>query len=481
MAKEEKQVIIVPNTEGENKPYWTIVNYARSTWKQKWWVLGSTVLVAIGAFLVAKLVLNPSRTVATSKYSYNLATEVDSNGDERYLSGEIFKFTDVLNHDNLQAVKDSSKDYESIDVDRLVKENGIAVVQNEKTEKNADEGTTYTLTVKTKYFANTDQMRYFVRDAISSLQAKSNEAIKSFTVDKVITKKFSTLEFDQQIIALSNQYKAIETTYNNLTKQFTSSAQLEDKSLSEAIADFKEAYKEGSDTVFSKLSASIYNDGLAIIPTTIGDKVDLLKSQADNYKTTLKSNVALRKVYSTELNTLTSATMINNASTDFTRRLLELSQNISDVDNANTELIESLRIYGYTDGNVDATTLTNTIIDSFVYNESAEYCKSGIIYKLANAADPAAKKAACDAFGLTLKNYSDQLLADVETANEVHHYLYNTYNNKVNFYTSGIVEESGHISNALIALAGAAVALIASSLIVTAIEISKQKEADAKK
>ena len=481
MAKEEKQVIVLPNGEGENKPYWTIANYGRCTWKHKWWVLGSTALVTLAAFLVVRLAVNPSRTYASSKYSYNLATQVDEDGTVRYLSGEIFNFTDVLSRENLEAVKNSSKDYASIDVNKMVDNNHISVVENEKSEKNPNEETTYTLKVRASYFSSNDQMRNFVNDVVYSLQNKSNEAIKQFTVDKTITNKFSTLEFDQQIIILNNQYKNIEDTYTDLAEKFTSSAKLAEGSLSDAMTDFKETYKEGSDTVFSKLSASIYNEGLAVIPTTIDAKVTSLKTQAENYKTTLKNNVALRKVYSNEIDTLTSPTMINNASTDYTKKLLELSESIAKIDTSDTSLIESLRIYGYTDGNVDATTLTNTIIDGFVYDELQPYCQSGIIYKLANAANPTEKKAACDAFGAELKTYAEQLLEDVEIVNGVHHYLYNTFNNKVNFYTPGIVSTTGNISNVLITLVAAAVALVASSLIATAIEISKQKEEDAKK
>ena len=364
----------------------------------------------------------------------------------------------------------------------MVKNNDISVIENEKSEKNPNEETTYTLRVKSKYFSSNEQMASFVRDVISSLQNKSNEAIKSYTVDKTISAKFSTLEFDQQIIALNNQYKNIETTYNDLSEKFSSSAKLESGSLSDAITDFKEEYKEGSDTVFSKLSASIYRDGLAIISTTIDDKVASLKAQAENYKSTLKNNIALRKVHSNELDTLLSASsIVNNSSNEYTKKLIELSDSVAVLDNANTDLVESLRILGYTDGNISVTTLTIAQIDNFLYDPLQEYCQNGIIYKLDNAPVEAEKKADCDAFGNTLKDYSEKLLEDLEKANNIYHYLYSTYNNKVNFYNSGIVEESGAISSILIAGIAAVVGFAASSLVVTAIEISKAKEKEATK
>lgn len=484
MAKEEKSVIIASGAEGAS--YWSLGNYGRSTWKHKWWVLGSTVLVGLAGFLVMKLAINPSRSVATSKYSYNLATEVDEKDNTvHYLDGEVFNYAEAISAENLLKVKESSADYSSIDVEKMVKNNDISVKENEKSEKNPNEETTYTLTVKSKYFANNTQMASFVKDVVSTLQEKSNAAISSYTVDKTISAKFSSLEFDQQIAALTNQYKNIELAYNELSEKFTSSAKLEEGSLSEAITDFKESYKEGSDTVFAKLSNQIYQYGLAMIgeDQTIADKVDSLKAQAENYKTTLKSNVQMRKVYSTELSSLSSAaTIINNSSTDFTKELVELSKNIAAIDANNTELISSLRIYGYTDGNVDVTTLTVSAIDAFEYNTGEAYCKSGIIYKLANAADPAEKKADCIAFGAILSDYAKQLVEDdLVTVNNNHHYLYNTYNNKVNFYNSGIVEESGSISSILIAGIAAVVGFAASSLVVTAIEISKAKEKEATK
>lgn len=484
MAKEEKSVIIASGVEGAS--YWSLGNYGRSTWKHKWWVLGTTVVAGLAGFLVIRLAINPSRSVATSKYSYNLATVIDEEAKTvHYLDGEVFNYAEAISAENLLKVKDSNKDYASIDVDKMVKNNDISVRENEKNEKNPDEETTYTLTVKSKYFANNAQMSSFVKDVVSSLQEKSNTAINSYTVDKAISSKFSSLEFDQQVAALSKQYRNIEVAYNELSEKFSSSAKLKDGSLSEAITDFKEAYKEGSDTVFAKLSSQIYQDGLAMIKEeeSLDSKVLSLKTQAENYKTTLKNNVQLRKVYSTELASLSSAaTIINNSSTDFTKELVDLSKNIASLDASNTELISSLRIYGYTDGNVDVTTLTVSAIDAFKYDDAQEFCKSGIIYKLANAADPAKKKADCIAFGTTLSQYAEQLVdVDLATVNENHHYLYNTYNNKVNFYNSGIVEESGSLSSILIAGIAAVVGFAASSLVVSAIEISKAKEKEASK
>ena len=480
MAKENNKKIIIPSSNGETVSYWSVANYGRSTWKHKWWVLGSTVLVGLVGFLAARLVLNPSRVVYKSKYSYNLATKVEADGTVRYLSGEIFNYADAVNAANLRAIKDSKTDYINIDVEKLISSNGIAVVQNEMTEENEKEGITYSLTAKSSYFASDDQARNFIKDVIYSLQAKSTDAIASYSVDKTITNKFSTFEYDQQIILLQNQYNTIRNAYGSLVNKFTSTAKLEEGTLSDAVTTFQENYKIGADTVFSKLKASISNDGLALIETTLEDKVSSLKTQADSYKATLKQNVQLRKVYKNELDTLKSTPAIIESSTDYSQRLVNLSTSITNIDIANKDLIESLRIYGYTDGNKDASTLTLDDIDSFEYNETKDYCKNGIIYKLANAADPAAKKAQCDAFKSVLEGYRDELLADIEVANGIHHYLYDTFNNKVIIYTSGIIEQSGHISSILVAGIAAVVALVASSLIVTVIEINKEKEAEHK-
>lgn len=479
MAKEEKQVIIVPESESEPKSYWSLVKYGKYTWKHKWWVLGATVLCGVAGLLVTKFAVNPSKAKHNSEFSLNLAIEVEKDKQgkvigERFINGQPFNYSEIISKEALSKVKNSKEEYKNINVDKIFEKGGISIsIKNIDEKTLSDNLTHYVLVANSSYFSSDSQAQSFISDVVNLQKVRNENAIKSFEVKNFISSDLPSFEFVHQLQNIESQYDAINGMYQDLVESFPSTAVIgEGKTIQTEYASFTNKFKFGSGTVISDLSGQLVTNGyVKYTPGEEAEKIAEVREQSEGYKEALRKNINAIASYNNNLTSLINSAVITPEDNAYFKKVLELENNIEKLQLENSELLKTLKINGYDNTDLNVTTLTHAEI-----NAIAESATSGVLYHLANPTigDWASK---CVAFGEQIAQVSEDLKTYRVASTDVFHTAYLNYQNQINFYTPGVVSSSGGIPSAVVAVVAAVVGLLASSLIVTAIEISKEKEA----
>ena len=168
---------------------------------KKWLLLGITVFVMIIGVILVELIYNPSHEMYTIEY------ELDFLGYEsaKYPDGKSVNYSDFISLANLQAVKSSKTDYESIDVEKIANENDISINQEVESLNNSIISRKYTIVVPQKYFSSTGQAKEFLEDLAKQ------------PIEYVI-KVGQTLSYDFYLLLATNASDYV-TQINNLVLQ----------------------------------------------------------------------------------------------------------------------------------------------------------------------------------------------------------------------------------------------------------------------
>lgn len=168
---------------------------------KKWLLLGITVVVMIIGVILIELVYNPSKEMYVIEY------ELDFPDSElsKYPDGKNVNYSEFISLTNLQAVKDSKDDYESIDVERIADRNEISISQEVEYFNNSVLSKKYTIVVPQKYFSSTDQAKSFLSDLVEQ------------PIEYVITAG-KALRYDFYLL-LANNASDYVTQINNLVLQ----------------------------------------------------------------------------------------------------------------------------------------------------------------------------------------------------------------------------------------------------------------------
>lgn len=478
MAKEEKQVIVIPEDGNNQKSYWSLVKYGKYTWKHKWWVLGATVLCGVAGLLITKFAVNPNKAKLNGEFSLNLAIETEKDKDgvvlsERFINGEQFNYSEIISKENLNTVKLSDEKFSGINVDKMYEKGAIGIAIKSFDEKTkSDDLTHYQIVANSSYFSSATQAQEFITTLINLQKVRNENAISTFQIENYLASDSSTYEFLHQLENLESQYSAINTAYVDLLANFPSSAVVGDnKTIQSEYNAFVNQFKVGSGTVITELNGQLVTNGyVKYTPGQEEVKKAEVTAQSEAYKQSLRSNINALSTYKENLQTLITSAVITPTDSNYFKKVLELESNIEKLQTENSGLLRALKINGYENTDVDVTTLTNAMVDAMTVSTSR-----GVLYHLSNPTlDNWDKK--CTAYATELEVVSTALKSYRSSANSVFHTVYLNYQNQVNFYTPGVVSESGGISSALVAVIAAVVGLVASSLIVTAIQISKDKE-----
>ena len=121
-----------------------------------------TLFGAVAGTLGIKLLYNPSKAIYTVNYKYNVK---DLNGDGTYIDGSKFYYKDLLTKSTLDKVKAGDKEFKSIDVDKIIENDGISLVYNEPKDENSTGS--YTLVAKQKYFSDIYEAKDFIYDLVT--------------------------------------------------------------------------------------------------------------------------------------------------------------------------------------------------------------------------------------------------------------------------------------------------------------------------
>lgn len=512
MAENNKnnQVLLIQSEEETEPSKWTWARYGKSIAKFKYWVIGFTLGLGVIGFLGIQFVYNPLRTNFSAKFSYNLPLVTDNDGNSTFVDGSPFSYYNIISYDNLASVKASNKDFSKIDVKRITKDNELSIAINGYTDSKTNQFTisapiSYTISGKLNSLGNQDVATSFVHALIDSVRAESQTKVDSYSIPNILPTSFDSLDYDEQIDKLSDQYDGIDDILSGLESILSTpsnSGSSSDNTTSEKVtqgkksaasqvvvvgdengtpvqtirSNFELRYKSGGaskfTTVLGELDVNHYvNLGGDTSDDNIQAKIEQLTYDGMGIKnSTLPTLIADINTYKSTLQTLVSGTTANATMVSKYSALIETTTK------EKNDCVNKLRSLGFAIPDSGVNEIKD--IAAIKNPDDSTNTSVGKIQKLkalkGNTSEKANWTTGCDAFQTKINGIKSQLLQDIADGSKVYRFVNNKYRNSVNYFVyPGIISVSGNISSAIGAAVGVVLGYLATSLICCGVYISQ--------
>ena len=149
--------------------------------------------------------LNPSRGKYTSTFSYSSADIAEG----KYADGSTFFYQNLVSYNNLKKIQDQDSRFASIDINKLLDNNGIAITSGEEANK-------YTITIAYRFIKDTSLAKDFVINIANSALVEDAYIINNGKFDNSLVLFDNADSFEEQIIYLSSQADYLHKQYEYL-------------------------------------------------------------------------------------------------------------------------------------------------------------------------------------------------------------------------------------------------------------------------
>ena len=385
--------------------------------KRIWWVLGAMAIGVLVLVLCVELWYNKSREY------YSISYEIvypDSNGG-KYPDGSTFLISDSVSKVTLESIVASDKDFEGIDVEKMVYSDRITVTETIKQEAGGTVRKTYTLTAYTDNFSSGTQAVKFLRTVANYPVDRANALVEGKDYRPYVSVYDSATTYEERIEALLAQKRYLQSEYQKLTSS--------DKSIESKLAALENVFTSTQrQNLQDTITANYYVlDTKGYKANAETRKVALSKQIADNVKIIEAEEAKRGDSNPNEVNTNPYDQII----AELTRRNAELNNEIKTID----KTIEAIE--GYTQEGTDG-------------NKAKQ------------------------AFDELFDTYRSQLLeaTDVLKAESIR--IYEDNSNVI--FSSNVVGKSGGMSAIIAAVLGAVIGLLVSSVIICIIDLPRYKK-----
>lgn len=269
----------------------------RTIFSQKWLALIIAAIITIGG-TIGLYFYGRSK----STYSVTFVLHLPDTGDESttsytYPDGESLYYTDIISYDNLKAVSDD-KNYQSVDVDKIIKEGGISIVRalDEVTSSGKVEvyDLVYTISVKTKYFSSEDAANDFII-ALTEIPGK-HIASMNINYDRNLTASQNALTYELQLNELKNQMLYLQSKYNSFISVYGSDFILSDGETTLATSK-SEIDKYIGEDIFGTLKTEAVKNGYVKSADASSDEYAKYESDIYNKRLELEVEEKARESY----------------------------------------------------------------------------------------------------------------------------------------------------------------------------------------
>lgn len=505
--KENNQVIIFKNDDDDGKRHFTWSDYCHFTYIFKYWVLGITLIFAIIGYLVVSLWWNPNHSVSNARVTVEMPVSIvrDANGattDIYFLDGSTrYSMYDIISRENIESVVENTKDkdgnlvFAGVDVDNLLKSNGISI--QTQTETRYDGSTSYeaptdagdlkyVITINGKYIGDSDTTSDFIEALINNVIDKAISLVPSQYLDFQIPDYYQSLDLDVLLNQISNQYNAINSLYQSLLSRFqeTDTITLTGSSTATTLRsvyyDFQQQYlaASGAETEFAYLESLLSLNHY--VRFTIGEEQTAIQTCMNNgdilidrlEKSAKLANQASKNIENL-LKPFSPDVTIGALDSSIQEKYAIYAQNLSDALASIDNILEDLRDLGYQCTLTDTDTFDYVVtLPDYTQMDEADY---GTIQHLQNPNDDEWKQA-CSAFIAKVDALVPQLNDSVTKANEVYKGLYSSEETGIIWMDASHIVTDGEISAFLGAAAGLVLGFILSSAILAAYGYIKEKK-----
>ena len=489
MPEEKEKIILVQNNEPIKETKWSFRRYLTETWHYKWWVLGSTIALAVAGALGIEFFYNRSKTFYSTTFGLELPFRSVTNNGIRGPSYNLydnssFAATDFYNESVLQAVIDSSGEFSSLNAKQLASHGSLTVTgATNNGVFVAAQPYTLTLSFRAYDFKSSSQASSFITALIDYPIDLATKALSSHKAVTSFYDGFLNLDYVRQVEALNEKRTAIARVYSTLleSSRNASSLKLSDgkTTLGEAEESFRLSHiKDGA------VDLSLYSGQLEAnrflsftntsegIAAKIADLEAIAISELGNVKTSISSISTAEEAYKR----LADTTNIVTTDSGYTTELLRLNRLIESETENLTASLSRLKRIGYSSGDPDLDILNiKTLAQAgkiAVLESSAPVKEWGYLQFLKNpTTDNWASN--CAKFGETLKAAKAAYSSDINAVNE--HFVYlSSAQSRSYIQTPSTISSSGGLALWVGAFAGLLLGFVSSSLVCTFVSIWKE-------
>ena len=467
----------------QNENQFNFRNIGKAIAKFKWWIIGATLVGTVAGYLVFRLGVNPGRETLVSSFGYNInaKAKVDENttlkeeelaNQTLYLSdSSIFSYTDIVSEERLAAVKDADPEkFSNIDPVKMAKNGAFKISRASYTDQTTGKviyeyPAKYTIKVGKSNFKSEEQGKDFIEALINYELVVAKNANDNYEITDYIG-SVSGASYSQYVDKLEKQYDAINECYKGLVKEFNNSsvATSDGKSLNVVYTAFSNKYSYGAGNLLQKYEGDLYSNHLVDYANV---SVKSLTDQGYAYKENVRSCLISLGTYESALNELVKANITNNnANSEIEKEIVKVNNEIRNLKDVMNSYLKELANLGFK----GTTNVTITTVDDIKYDGSGD----GVIQRL--TASESTWKAMCDEFKASLDDAAKKLNEDRDSASQVYGYVQNLYNNKVNMFTAGTAELTGHVSSFIGAAVGLVGMFVLSTFVFTLIYIAKKEK-----
>lgn len=374
-------------------------------------MLGRKIILACvtaGVALVAVLAIlfgynNMSQTYSAT-YTYSNPTITSGE----YADGSAFNYRALATEAVLKSVKESDSSFSSIDISKMIDEDGISITGNitYDTEGKNVLSSDYTITIKKKMFKNQKQAKSFIK-ALSEYPVDVNTSIVSkMTNDYYLTSYEDSYMYENMAQYLNLQYEYLTSGYEELIETYGDKILSNGMSVSASLNKLTSYFTENSiEALESELKDNIY-------VRNYDATKDEYESKYEHYCALYASNNNKIDVLEEKVNSILTAAGSSSVDVSaYTDLIVEYTVE-------NMEYSEYIKYYGNVLGKFDTTDPN--------YIEKAT--------DLENAA-----------FELKIQSYYSKLLEYTKTYTDVLKEVINS-NDSVYFNKSSIITQNGGLS-----------------------------------
>ena len=479
--KNNEKVIVIQEGENTRKRF-TWGDYCHQVNVFKYWILGISLVFAIVGYLILSLYWNPRHETSTSQVELNLPVEAIYNEDGKlqeiaYLDGSPYSLYDIISRSNIEEVVQESVDAEgnplfSIDVDRFVRENGIAIQYANDSAGNvtSPDDFSYVLTIQNEYIGDSEAVSLFVDALIQNVIDRASQAIPNELLPDTLPQDVSSMEAYALLSRMQEQYEKIDEVYVTLLQEFGSSASVAlngtSSSLSSLYQDFLLSYSASSSgSLFVSLSDELIANGYVRFESgQEGQRIQELQTLGSSLSYRL-SNVN-RQIEGVQqaITSLSSLIGPDSAPTsEIQNYYLELIQQLNDLLAQQQSIQSELTILGYQVDDAGDVTLPD--YDSIALEDYGAIQHLQALQASEDQGDWLEKNTS---FFEQVDALVPALRSDVDKVNEVYRSLYQNRQASVVYVYPGRVSTTGGINAFLGAALGLVLGYLVSSIALAA-------------
>ena len=180
-------------------------------------LLITTVLTAIIGTILILFVYNKQTQNYSATFSYSDSILMSGN----YVDGSSFNYKSLITENNLKEIKNSSSAFKSINIDKLIDNDGISIsVNNTDTTNELLNEKTYTIFLRGKFFKSTSQAKKFVNAVAETATNTNAQIVSNLTSDSNLTSYANSNKFEIKVQYLIEQLDMLDEKYETMIENY---------------------------------------------------------------------------------------------------------------------------------------------------------------------------------------------------------------------------------------------------------------------